>query len=285
MAGAGYKLFNTGDVLTAAQVNTYLNEQTVMVFADSAARTTALSGVLAEGMMSYLQDTNAVEVYNGSAWVSIAADQTPLTTKGDLFGFSTVDARIPVGTNGHVLTADSAQSLGVKWAAPSSGAMTFITSGTFTTASSVSFAANTFTSTYDNYWVQIDFSAVSTNCSLSVRMRSSGTDTTSGYEFGFLQRAVNGNTNATAGSGTSAMDIYGLTSTTDRDAVSFYVCLPYLSRQTKLYGVGFCSFGGTNGIAIGGGVHTSGTSFDSLTFFPNTGTISGTYRVYGIANS
>ncbi len=121
MAGAGYKLFNTGDVLTAAQVNTYLNEQTVMVFASSTARTTALSGVLAEGMVSYLQDTNAVEVYNGSAWVGLAADQTPLTTKGDLFGFSTVDARIPVGTNGHVLTADSAETLGVKWAAPAGG--------------------------------------------------------------------------------------------------------------------------------------------------------------------
>jgi hypothetical protein len=71
MAGAGYKLFATGDVLTAAQVNTYLNEQTVMVFADSAARTTALSGVLAEGMMSYLQDTDSVEVYDGSAWTAI----------------------------------------------------------------------------------------------------------------------------------------------------------------------------------------------------------------------
>jgi hypothetical protein len=46
------------------------------------------------------------------------ADQTPLTTKGDLFGFDTADARIPVGTNGHILTADSTQSLGVKWAAP-----------------------------------------------------------------------------------------------------------------------------------------------------------------------
>ena len=72
MAGAGYKLFNTGDVLTAAQVNTYLNEQTVMVFASSAARTSALSGVLAEGMVSYLQDTNAVEVYNGTAWVGVS---------------------------------------------------------------------------------------------------------------------------------------------------------------------------------------------------------------------
>jgi hypothetical protein len=73
MAGAGYKLFNTGDVLTAAQVNTYLQEQAVMVFADAAARTTALSGVLAEGMMSYLKSTDSVEVYNGSAWVAVSA--------------------------------------------------------------------------------------------------------------------------------------------------------------------------------------------------------------------
>jgi hypothetical protein len=85
MAGAGYKLFQTGDVLTAAQVNTYLNEQTVMVFASSAARTSALSSVLAEGMVSYLQDTNAVEVYDGSNWVSIGSsgDITSVTTGSD----------------------------------------------------------------------------------------------------------------------------------------------------------------------------------------------------------
>jgi hypothetical protein len=76
MAGAGYKLYATGDVLTAAQVNTYLQEQTVMVFANAAARTSALSGVLAEGMLSYLKDTDAVEKYTGSAWTSIAGAST-----------------------------------------------------------------------------------------------------------------------------------------------------------------------------------------------------------------
>ena len=88
MAGAGYKLFQTGDVLTATEVNTYLQQQVTMVFANSTARTTALSGVLAEGMMSYLQDTNAVEVYNGSSWVNVgnAGDITAVTAGTGLSG-------------------------------------------------------------------------------------------------------------------------------------------------------------------------------------------------------
>lgn len=44
-----------------------------------------------------------------------------VTTKGDIEGFSTVAARIPVGTNDQVLTADSTQALGLKWATPAAG--------------------------------------------------------------------------------------------------------------------------------------------------------------------
>lgn len=76
MAGAGAKLFTSGSVLTAAQVNTYLMDQAVMRFASAAARTAAFGGAgeptLAEGMMSYLIDTKSVEVYNGTAWVGIS---------------------------------------------------------------------------------------------------------------------------------------------------------------------------------------------------------------------
>jgi hypothetical protein len=155
MAGAGYKLFNTGDVLTAAQVNTYLQEQAVMRFASAAARTTALSGVLAEGMVSYLMDTNAVEVYDGSAWVGVATGDitavtagtgisgggtsgavtitnsmaTEITAAGDIIvgtGSGTFD-NLPIGTTGQVLTADTTVSpYKVKWAAASGGSSTFV---------------------------------------------------------------------------------------------------------------------------------------------------------------
>jgi hypothetical protein len=54
------------------------------------------------------------------AWTT-TADVTPLTTKGDLFTFTTVDARIGVGANGTVLTADSAEATGLKWATPAGG--------------------------------------------------------------------------------------------------------------------------------------------------------------------
>jgi hypothetical protein len=88
MAGAGYRLFNTGDVLTAAQVNTYLQQQVIMVFADSSARTTALSGVLAEGMFSYLTGTNAFQYYDGAAWADVSnpGDITGVTAGTGLSG-------------------------------------------------------------------------------------------------------------------------------------------------------------------------------------------------------
>jgi hypothetical protein len=47
---------------------------------------------------------------------------SPLTVKGDLFGYSTTQARVPVGNDGETLVADSSTATGLAWAAPSTGA-------------------------------------------------------------------------------------------------------------------------------------------------------------------
>jgi hypothetical protein len=118
-AGLGFKTFTTGEVLTAGDVNGYLM-QGVLVFASAAARDAAITSPQ-EGQYAYLKDTNVTYYYSGSAWVSASAS-SPLTTKGDVYTFSTVDARLGVGANNTVLTADSAQATGLKWAAAASGA-------------------------------------------------------------------------------------------------------------------------------------------------------------------
>lgn len=70
MAGAGFKTWAAGEVLTAAGLNTYIQQQTVGVYASAAARTTAIGSAVSEGMASYLLDTNSLEVFDGAAWVA-----------------------------------------------------------------------------------------------------------------------------------------------------------------------------------------------------------------------
>lgn len=81
MAGLGFKDFAVGEVLTSADVDGYLMQQSVMRFADAGARGSALGTAtgtavpLAEGMAAYLDDVagrGAVQYYDGTAWAPVA---------------------------------------------------------------------------------------------------------------------------------------------------------------------------------------------------------------------
>lgn len=78
--GSGFKNFTAGSVLTEADLDDYLMRQTVMTFASSSARDTALSGVLDEGMVAYLEDDDAITVYTGSAWKTKVSKWQELST-------------------------------------------------------------------------------------------------------------------------------------------------------------------------------------------------------------
>lgn len=71
MAGSGWRVFEAGEVLTAANVQAYLQDQVVQVYSGTAARATALGTSVSEGMVSYLADTDSVEVWSGSSWQAV----------------------------------------------------------------------------------------------------------------------------------------------------------------------------------------------------------------------
>jgi hypothetical protein len=109
---AGYLTFNTGDVLTAAQVQYNLQNQSIMYFASAAARDAALTaGIVQEGMFAYLADTNTTVFYDGSTWQSFGTGDVTGLTAGT--GITITNASGPVPTisvsNNPLLTSPKEQ--------------------------------------------------------------------------------------------------------------------------------------------------------------------------------
>ena len=309
MAGAGYKLFVTGDVLTAAQVNTYLQQQTVMVFANSTARSTALSGVVSQGMVTFLTGTNSLEYYDGSAWqtVSNPGDITAVTTgatsgltggatsgavdlkfnttaKGGLLigtGTGTV-SELAVGTNNYVLTADSTQTTGMKWAASSSGGgFTLInTGGTALTGSTVTISS--IPNTYKDLEIHIEDYYPGTN---GAYMNCYLNGATTGYG-GFYQRGRTGEAFNSGNATTPGFPDYGVNNASNK---GFTVIRVFDYANTVSYKL--FTMNNSNKTATSNDQQWSQSQYtlqstsaiSSIDFTISTGTYSGgTVYVYGV---
>jgi len=89
-ASTAVPVYASGQVLDAARLN--LTNSGIPVFSGTATRDAAFGGsgekVLAEGQFAYLEDTNAVQYYDSSAWQAVSAPsvvQVKSTTKLDTF--------------------------------------------------------------------------------------------------------------------------------------------------------------------------------------------------------
>jgi hypothetical protein len=143
-AGLGFKDFQTGEVLTAADVDGYLM-QGIWVFASAAARDAAVTSPQ-EGNFAFLKDTNTTTYYTGSAWTNL--DTTgmvnPMTTTGDTIYSSSgsTPARLGIGTAGQVLRVNSGATA-PEWATPAGGGKVLqvvqVTTSTATTIASTSY--------------------------------------------------------------------------------------------------------------------------------------------------
>lgn len=114
-SGVATNLTGTASGLTAGTVTTNANLSGDVTSVGNT--TTIASGAVDIAMLSATGTPSSSTYLRGdNTWATISGGASPLTTKGDIYTFTTVDARLGVGANGEVLTADSSTATGLKWA-------------------------------------------------------------------------------------------------------------------------------------------------------------------------
>lgn len=115
---------NTDQAQTLTTKTIVAADNTVTTAASGNLTSTELNAALAE-----LQSDIDTRATSSSVTASLSGktDKSTLTTKGDIYAASAAStpARVAVGSDGQVLTADSAQSSGVKWSSPSAGSKSY----------------------------------------------------------------------------------------------------------------------------------------------------------------
>jgi hypothetical protein len=91
----GFRTWSTGDSVSAADFTSYIATQSVLIFADASARSSAVASPV-NGMVSSLTTDNVISIYNGSAWVDVI-DIDTMTVSG---GNYTVTGTMTYGASG-----------------------------------------------------------------------------------------------------------------------------------------------------------------------------------------
>lgn len=136
-----------------------------------------------------------------------------------------------------------------------------------------------FSSTYDNYIVDIRHVNTSTDNNFDARLRNAGTDATgSNYVYQYIRASA---TTVDAGRETVNRFILSATSNDQRDGLQIFMYGPNLAQPTAVRAVGALGLGNAEvrDFAL---THSLSTAYDGITFIPAAGSVSGLIKVYGL---
>jgi hypothetical protein len=232
---------------------------------------TAGEVLTASNVQNYLMD-QSVMVFGGSAARSSAIGT----------------ANFEEGMVSYLTDTDKVEAYnGTNWAQVGASAqgLTLINTTSFSAVSSISLPASTFTSTYTNYFLEIN-KLISTSGNvpqIRMRMRASGVDTTVNYNYGGAWgRASSDNVIYYRSQNDSSIFLGYANASNIRFSASMYLDMPNLANDTLIK---YMTTGDDNTSMVygsGGALVPDSTQYDSLTLFPSVSTISGTMSIYGL---
>lgn len=210
------------------------------------------------------------------SWVAVDP-LTILDAKGDLISATAADtpARLAVGTNGQVLTADSTASTGLKWATAAAGGMTLLSTTTLS-------GASTTISSISQDYKSLMFVITGVTCASNGQFFGAPNNNTSSIQFAGVQ-----GTAATGGS--NGRVVFSLNNTLANDANNAWSLKfdNYTSttafKPFEVYGR-FIENDSSNKPVIFGGVFSSTTNISSIVFTHSGGNFTGgTVLTYGVS--
>ena len=236
-------LYVAAEVLTAADMNISAGTG-VPVFATTVTRDAAFGGagekVLAEGQLAYIEASDVVQYYNGTAWATVG----PATA----------------------------------------GGLTLIAKTSFTTTATWTLD-NIFSTTYDNYRIDIVWTALTSTAGYAgFQMRVGGVAATAGnYQYAMAET----NSAGVIGRYSTTATYIPVVESTSADiaytGATFTIFKPFTAQATSFAGQFVGVNSGVRGTACQG-FHTLATSYDGIQI-ANGSTASGTVYVYGLAKA
>ena len=288
--------FTTGQVLSAAQMTSL--QQTAMGGGSTTAKTASYTLVAA--------DAGTVIQMNSASATTITVN-TALFAAGDTVQIQNIGAGVCTVTAG-TATVDTAGSLALSQyeggflyfnttsasiffdyvQTSSASGLTKVTSGTFSAVTSISLPASTFTSTYVNYKVILIIASSSGSTTITGRYRASGTDNSGSIYNSALSIARVTTTAAVVGSnGTTSFKMgYNASTNNGPFGQSWDFLSPQTTAEKQIVGTGFGYNEELDTYSANwfGGHGNTTSQFDSFSWISSTGTITGSYYVYGMAN-